>query len=60
MVVIIKKTDSKRTIERKIKSVKPIKPGKVLDAYKYLGKLRIKEDPNEIKKKLRDEWQYAR
>lgn len=57
MVVIIKKSDSKRTIERKIKSVKTIKPKKVLDAYKYLGILKIKEDPNEIQKKLRDEWQ---
>ncbi len=57
MVVIIKKSDSKRTIDRKIKSVKTIKPKKVLDAYKYLGILKIKEDPNEIQKKLRDEWQ---
>jgi len=58
MVVIIKKSDSKRTIERKIKSVKPLKPGKVFDSYKHLGKLKIKEDPNEIQKKLRDEWEY--
>ncbi len=57
MVVIIKKTDSKRTIERKIKSVKPIKSNKIFDAYKHLGKLKIKEDPSEIQKKLRDEWQ---
>ncbi|HRE10496.1 MAG TPA: hypothetical protein PK605_06260 [Ignavibacteria bacterium] len=57
MVVVIKKTDSKRTIERKIKSVKPVKSNKIFNAYKYLGKLKIKEDPNDIQKKLRDEWE---
>ncbi|MBZ0202166.1 MAG: hypothetical protein K8I03_04035 [Ignavibacteria bacterium] len=57
MVVVIKKSDSKRSIQRKIKSVKPQKAKKLLDAYKYKGILKINENPNEIQKKLRDEWQ---
>ena len=56
MVIVIKKTDSKRVVDRKIKSIKISKPRKKLDAYKYLGTWKLKEDPNLIQKKMRDEW----
>ena len=56
MVIVIKKTDSKRVVERKIKSIKTLGPRKKLNAYKYLGTWKLKEDPNLIQKKMRDEW----
>ena len=56
MVVVIKKTDTKRTIQKKIKSVKPLKSKKLFDAYKYLGSVKINENPNEIQKKMRYGW----
>lgn len=56
MVVVIKKTDSLRVIDKKLKSLKTAKTKKKFDAYKHLGRVKFKEDPNEIQKKLRDEW----
>ena len=54
MVVTIKKGDSKKTIERKLKSL-PEKKG--FQAYKYLGKVKFEGDPVEIQRKMRDEWE---
>ncbi len=59
MVVVIKRTDTKRTIQKKIKSVKPLKSKKLFDAYKYLGTVKISGNPNDIQKKMRDEWECA-
>ena len=56
MVVIIKKKDTKKSIQRKLNSVKSPKIKKKLNAYKYLGTVKINGDPVKIQKKLRDEW----
>jgi len=56
MVVVIKKKDTKKIIQRKLNSVKTPKIKKKLDAYKYLGAVKINNDLVKYKKKLRDEW----
>ena len=53
MAVIIKSNENKDAIEKALKSLKH--QGK-LDAYKYLGKLKLKVDPLKIQEELRDEW----
>lgn len=55
MVTIIKKGTKKKAInellvERSIKT-------KVLDLRKYLGSITLKEDPIELQKQWRNEWQ---
>ncbi len=54
MVTIIKKGTNKKEIE---KTLSNLKSAKKLDAYKYCGKIKLKEDPMVIQKKLRDEWE---
>ncbi len=58
MVLILKKGASKKEIEvlrEKLSSL----PGrkKTMEAHKYLGTIKLKEDPLVIQKKLRDEWE---
>ena len=33
-----------------------LKSKKKFDAYKYFGTVKLKEDPTEIQKRMRDEW----
>ena len=53
MVVTIKKGDSKKTIERKLKSL-PKKKG--FDSYKYLGKVKVEGDGLTIQREMRNGW----
>jgi len=53
MQIIIKKGDSKRTIHRLLKNI-PV--GKGLDAFRYCGLIRLKIDPLQIQKQMRNEW----
>lgn len=54
MVLIIKKEASVKEI-KKLMNAKKSKKG--LDAKKYLGIIKLKENPLEIQKRMRDEWQ---
>jgi hypothetical protein len=54
MIIILKKGQHLEDLLPKATSVKG---GKKLDAKKYLGVLKQKEDPLEIQKKIRDEWE---
>ncbi len=54
MVITIKEGESKTSIDRKLKKLYAGKKG--FQAYKYLGKIKIDEEPMEIQKRLRDEW----
>jgi hypothetical protein len=56
MVIVIKKTDTKRSIQKKLNKLKSPELRKKLDAYKFLGAVKINGDPVKIQKKLRDEW----
>jgi hypothetical protein len=53
MVTVIKKGSPRQKILKLLKSLK-ITNG--LDAYKYCGVIRIKEDALAIQQKLRNEW----
>lgn len=55
MVVIIKKSTSKKRLKALLKKAKPAKR-KGLDAKKFSGKLKLKEDPLAVQKRLRAEW----
>lgn len=56
MIAIIKQGTSKKNIksilDRFKKNIKP----KGIDVYKYLGKIKLKEDALNIQKELRNEW----
>ena len=54
MVKIIKKGASKKEME---KILSDIKSTKKFDAYKHCGVLKLTEDPLEIQKRLRNEWE---
>jgi hypothetical protein len=54
MTIILKKGQHLEDLLPKATSVKG---DKKLDAKKYLGVLKRKEDPLEIQKKMRDEWE---
>jgi S-adenosylmethionine synthetase len=55
MVTVIKKTDTKRQIKRKVKPNGYSSQKKLFDAKKYNGILKLKEDPLEIQRKMREE-----
>lgn len=55
MVVIIKRNTPKAKLKAILKKAKPAKR-KGLDARKYLGTLKLKADPVDIQRRLRDEW----
>lgn len=59
MTVVIKKGDSKEHMDQLLKKVaeQPIKPTKKFEATKFCGTVEFKEDPLEIQKKMRDEWE---
>jgi hypothetical protein len=52
MVITIKKSDSKKVIEKKLRNLQP----KGFDPYKYLGKVKVDEDALVIQKRLRNGW----
>ncbi len=53
MVVIIKKGDSKKLIQNKLRK---LKGGKGFPASKFTEKIKIDEDAVAIQRRLRDEW----
>jgi hypothetical protein len=57
MVLVLKKGASKREIEQINKKLKQMPSRKTLDAKKYCGVIKRKEDPLVIQKRLRDEWE---
>lgn len=54
MVTIIKKGANKEEIERALMGITSVKK---FNAFKYSGKVKFKEDPLLIQKKMRDEWE---
>ena len=58
MVVVIKRGMSRQRIMaqwRKLQGAKR-KAAKEIDVYKYLGVLKLEEDPIALQRKWRDEW----
>lgn len=57
MVTILKRGASKENIIEILKKLASKKNTKGIDAYKYLGKIRLKKDALTTQKALRDEWE---
>jgi hypothetical protein len=53
MVTVIKQGSSKASIQQLLEK---LKSRKGLDAKKYCGVIKLKENPLTIQKKVRDEW----
>ena len=53
-VIILKKGEKKATHHRKLSGLK--NQLKVLDAYKYLGKIQWPDDPLQYQKRIRNDW----
>lgn len=56
MVTILKSGASKRAIQSVLKKLRERSPKKGLDAYKYCGTVKFKEDGLTLQKRWRDEW----
>ena len=57
MVTVIKSGTSKEEIERLLESHSNKKNKKKIDIKKYCGILNLEEDPLELQKKWRNEWE---
>jgi hypothetical protein len=57
MVLVLNRGASKKDIELINKKLSKLPSRKKLDAQKYCGVIKLKEDPLAIQKKLRDEWE---
>ena len=57
MVLVLKQGASKKEIEAIEKKLYSRKSSTGLDAKKYNGVIKLKEDPLKIQKKMRDEWE---
>lgn len=57
MRLVLKKGATNEEIERLNKQLNQLPSRKKLDAEKYCGVIRLKEDPLAIQKKLRDAWE---
>lgn len=53
MVIVIEQGTSKEKLERLLKKMKTKKG---VNTKKYCGVIKLKEDPLQIQKQLRDEW----
>ncbi len=53
MVIVIEQGSSKSEVDLRLKKIK-LKKG--VNTKKYSGKIKLKEDPLAIQKRLRDEW----
>ena len=56
MTTIIKEMLGKKKVNKILKHPAANKQRKSLDAKKYFGILKLKEDPVKIQRKLRNEW----
>ena len=54
MTIILKKG---QRLEDVLPKAIAVKPAKKLDSKKYVGVLNLKEDPLEIQRRMRDEWE---
>ncbi|WP_157585152.1 hypothetical protein [Runella zeae] len=54
MTIILKKGISREEIDAQLKAVQSAKPKH--DFKKYVGALKLKENPLKIQKRMRDEW----
>ena len=57
MVLVLKKGASRKEMEQINKQLGQMPSRKKLDAKKYCGVIRLKEDPLDIQRRLRDEWE---
>lgn len=57
MVTVLRKGADKAEIEELMKKMTENPPRRGLDAYKYCGTVKIKEDGLRLQKQLRDEWE---
>ncbi len=57
MVLVLNKGASKKDMALINKKLGQLSARKKLDAKKYCGVIKLKEDPLVIQKKLRDEWE---
>ena len=57
MVTTIKQGSSKEEISHLLKAYNKKKSKKGIDVRKYCGILNLEEDPMELQKKWRDEWE---
>ena len=57
MTITIKKGDSIEKINKQLTKLGKKASKKGLDAMKFCGTINLKEDPLEIQKRMRDEWQ---
>jgi hypothetical protein len=53
MVKVINKSMDKKAFD---KTISQLHERKKLDAYKFCGVIKLKEDPVSIQKKMRNEW----
>ena len=56
MVTILKSGAGKRAIQSILKNLRERSPKKGLDAYKYCGTVKFKEDGLTLQKRWRDDW----
>lgn len=58
MVVVIKRGMSKQRIQMQLRKLRTqrAKATKPVDVYKYVGVLKLDEDPVALQRKWRDEW----
>ena len=56
MVLVLRKGATKTEIDTLNKRLSQLPARKKLDAKKYCGVIKLREDPLAIQKKLRDEW----
>jgi hypothetical protein len=57
MVLVLNKGATKKQMELLNKKISRIPSAKKLDAKKYCGVIKLKEDPLSIQKRLRNEWE---
>ncbi len=57
MVLVLEKGGIKKQMELLNKKLSHLPARKKLDAQKYCGVIKLKEDPLVIQKKLRNEWE---
>lgn len=57
MVVVIKKSASKKEIKKALQDLSKSKSKKGIDISKYCGKVNFNEDGLTLQKKWRDEWE---
>ena len=56
MVWVLKQGSSKEEIQELKKQIAAATKKPVVDWHKYSGIIKLKEDPLEIQRKMRDEW----